>query len=180
MASYKRVMGIEEDKDSPAYYREKEARRTNKPSKYDSLRPSGEEERLSTAKREGLKDAAIGTVLAPAAVALETALGRSGSNKGPIGAGVDHLVGAASRASKSAKEAADFISQGGERYMRAKDTEEALDRELENQTKREARGMKKGGKVKKMASGGMTSKTSSASSRADGIAQRGKTRGKMY
>ena len=36
---------------------------------------------------------------------------------------------------------------------------------------------KRGGKVKKMASGGMTSK---ASSRGDGIAQRGKTRGKMY
>jgi len=37
-------------------------------------------------------------------------------------------------------------------------------------------GMKKGGAVKKMASGG---KTSSASSRGDGIAQRGKTRGRM-
>jgi hypothetical protein len=36
---------------------------------------------------------------------------------------------------------------------------------------------KRGGKVKKMASGGMTS---SASKRGDGIAQRGKTRGKMY
>ncbi len=36
---------------------------------------------------------------------------------------------------------------------------------------------KKGGSIKKMASGGMTS--SSASKRADGIAQRGKTRGKM-
>jgi len=36
---------------------------------------------------------------------------------------------------------------------------------------------KKGGKVKKMASGGMA--RSSASSRADGIASRGKTRGKM-
>ena len=35
--------------------------------------------------------------------------------------------------------------------------------------------MKRGGSVKKMASGGMT-----ASRRADGIAQRGKTRGKMY
>jgi hypothetical protein len=39
-------------------------------------------------------------------------------------------------------------------------------------------GMKRGGKVKKMASGGMTSKASSASKRGDGIAQRGKTRGK--
>jgi hypothetical protein len=37
--------------------------------------------------------------------------------------------------------------------------------------------MKKGGAVKKMASGGMT--VSKASSRADGIAQRGKTRGKI-
>jgi len=37
-------------------------------------------------------------------------------------------------------------------------------------------GMKKGGSVKKMASGG---KVSSASSRADGIAQRGKTKGRM-
>ena len=40
--------------------------------------------------------------------------------------------------------------------------------------------MKRGGKVKKMASGGMTSKVSSASKRADGIAVKGKTRGKMY
>ena len=37
--------------------------------------------------------------------------------------------------------------------------------------------MKRGGKVKKMASGGMTSK-SSASRRGDGIAQRGKTKGR--
>ena len=40
-------------------------------------------------------------------------------------------------------------------------------------------GMKRGGKVKKMASGGMTSKVSSASRRADGVATKGKTRGKM-
>jgi len=39
---------------------------------------------------------------------------------------------------------------------------------------------KRGGKVKKMASGGMTSSVSSASKRADGIATKGKTRGKMY
>ena len=40
--------------------------------------------------------------------------------------------------------------------------------------------MRRGGMVKKMASGGMTSKVSTASSRADGIASRGKTRCKMY
>jgi hypothetical protein len=39
--------------------------------------------------------------------------------------------------------------------------------------------MKKGGSVTKMASGGMTSSSSSASKRADGIAQRGKTKGRM-
>lgn len=41
---------------------------------------------------------------------------------------------------------------------------------------KEDKGMKRGGAVKKMASGGMTS---SASKRADGIATKGKTRGKM-
>ena len=38
---------------------------------------------------------------------------------------------------------------------------------------------KKGGAIKKMASGGLTSKVSSASRRGDGIASRGKTRGKL-
>ena len=45
-----------------------------------------------------------------------------------------------------------------------------------SQLLRSAFGMKKGGATKKMASGGSTS---SASSRADGIAQRGKTKGRM-
>ena len=38
---------------------------------------------------------------------------------------------------------------------------------------------KKGGMIKKMSSGSMTSKASSASKRADGIATKGKTRGTM-
>lgn len=50
-------------------------------------------------------------------------------------------------------------------------------REVEERRKREAEGMKKGGKVKKYASGGTVK--SSASKRADGIAQRGKTRGRI-
>jgi hypothetical protein len=45
-----------------------------------------------------------------------------------------------------------------------------------SQRLRAAFGMRKGGETKKMASGGMTS---SASKRADGIAVKGKTRGKM-
>jgi hypothetical protein len=45
--------------------------------------------------------------------------------------------------------------------------------ERRSRESKQGSGMKKGGMVKKMASGGM------ASSRADGIAQRGKTRGKI-
>jgi hypothetical protein len=169
MANYKRKMGIEEDKDSEAYYREKENRRINKPGKYDSIRPSGEEDRLNDQKVRGLKQAAAGTIMAPAGVALSTLAGssRDGANKGPIGAGVDYLAGMPSRAIDAVKGAGEFIGSGVSQYKKAKDEEADLNRELDSQTKREARGMAKGGKV------------SSASSRADGIAQRGKTKGRM-
>lgn len=50
------------------------------------------------------------------------------------------------------------------------------EKEAEEAERKKQSGMKKGGKVKKMASGG---KVSSASSRADGCAQRGKTKGRM-
>jgi len=165
MADYKRKMGVEEDKDSPAYYREKEARRMNKPSKYDSIRPSGEEERLSTRKSEGLKQATMGVGLAPIGIALETALGRSNTeNKGPIGAGATHLAGTGDRFVKSTKDAAEFIGGGVDKYKNTKTKEANLDRELESQTKREARGMASGG---------------TASSRADGCCVKGKTKGRM-
>jgi hypothetical protein len=49
-------------------------------------------------------------------------------------------------------------------------------RKVEERRKKEREGMKHGGKVKKYASGGSVS---SASKRADGIAQRGKTRGRI-
>ena len=52
----------------------------------------------------------------------------------------------------------------------------ATDTRSVSQRLRSAFGMKKGGSTAKMASGGMTS---SASKRADGIAVKGKTRGKM-
>lgn len=60
-----------------------------------------------------------------------------------------------------------------------KDEEERQRREAEAAAAAEAEaagGMKKGGKVKKKAKGGSVS---SASKRADGCAQRGKTRGRM-
>jgi len=169
MANYKRKMGIEEDKDSPLYNRESLNRETNNPSKYDSIRSAGEEERLSKRKSEGAKQAAMGAAMAPAGVALSVLAGssRDGANKGPIGAGADYLAGAPSRVIEAVKGAGKFIGSGVNQYRKAKSEEADLDRELESQTKRESRGMKKGGKV------------SSASSRADGIAQRGKTKGRM-
>lgn len=158
MANYKRQMGIEEDKDSPAYGRVTEARRMDAPSKYDSIRPSGEEDRLSVQKRRGLTQAVLGAVTAPVGVAVETLMGgRSGA---------EALTEAPSRALKSAKESADVIGSGINQYQNADQDEKSLDRELDSQTKRETRGMKKGGSV------------GSASSRGDGIAQRGKTRGR--
>jgi hypothetical protein len=54
------------------------------------------------------------------------------------------------------------------------DKRDAADREAEAEMKRETRGKAKGGSIK-MAKGGTVS---SASKRADGIAQRGKTRGR--
>ena len=167
MADYKRKMGIEEDRDSSAYWREKEARRMNPPDAYDSVRPAGTRARLRAEKSGALKDAALGAAIAPASVALETAMGRSGrESKSPIGAGVEHLAGTGDRLAKSTREAADYIGSKIDTYKSARDDEKGIERELESQTKREARGMKKGGAV-------------SASSRADGIAMRGKTRGKI-
>jgi hypothetical protein len=168
MANYKRQMGIEEDKDSPAYGRVTEARRMDAPSKYDSIRPSGEEGRLNDQKVRGLKQAAMGVALSPLVVPAETVFGgRSSGNKGPIGAGVEQLAGTGDRLAKSLKETKNFIGSGVNQYKKAKDEEADLDRELNSQTKRETRGMKTGGS------------TSSFRSSANGIAQRGKTRGTM-
>jgi len=65
-------------------------------------------------------------------------------------------------------------------YDRQKDKDAEEKRRMEEQAAAEQAaaegGMKKGGKVKKMAKGGLVG---SASKRADGIAIKGKTRGKM-
>jgi hypothetical protein len=165
MAEYKRKMGIEEDKDSPSYNRESLNRETYKPSKYDSIRSAGEEQRLSKRKSEGVKQAAMGVGLAPLVVPLETAMGGSDSkDKGPIGAGASHLARTGDRLAKSVKEAKDFIGGGINQYRSAKSEEAGLDRELESQKKRETRGMASGG---------------SASARADGCATKGKTKGRF-
>jgi hypothetical protein len=74
------------------------------------------------------------------------------------------------------------VAQGGDRSTRSDNAKPVFapggNRSVRNfdYENDETKEMKRGGKVKKMASGGMTA---SASKRGDGIAQRGKTRGKM-
>jgi len=66
-----------------------------------------------------------------------------------------------------------MIARSG--YDKAEEERQAQEQAAAEQAAAQG-GMKKGGKVKKMAKGGSVG---SASKRADGIAQRGKTRGKM-
>jgi hypothetical protein len=73
---------------------------------------------------------------------------------------------------KDAKES----TPGGSKPFPNYDFKQAKQKDFSKMQFLDDEGMKKGGKVKKMASGGMTA---SASKRGDGIAQRGKTRGKM-
>jgi hypothetical protein len=116
------------------------------PSKYDSIRPSGEEGRLSAQKRKGLTQAAEGVATAPAYAAIETTMGGRDA--------VEALTKAPARLLKSVTESADSIGGGVKQYKKASQDEAKLDRELNSQTKRETRGMKRGGRVKKMATGG--------------------------
>jgi len=162
------------DKDSPKYWREKEARRMNSPSKYDSIRPPTdpgirEEDLIAKDKKDSLKGIALSAALAPIKIPLETVLGGRYKGLGPISEGVEQLAGAPGRFVKSLKETKNEISQELDRYKNTKEYEEDLNRELKSQDRRETRSMnsmKKGGSV-------------SASRRADGIAQRGKTKGRM-
>jgi|DEB19_MinimDraft_3_1074340.scaffolds.fasta_scaffold71852_2 hypothetical protein len=130
--------------------------RPNLSSKYSSVRPAGFEEALSQGKSEaiksglgGIKDVAKASVYGPLGAALPS--------------NADDL-----------KQGMGKISDAANRYRALSEAEDAADRELSSQVRREARGMKKGGEAKGYAKGGSVG---SASKRADGIAQRGKTRG---
>ena len=166
MADYKQKMGIY-DKDHPRSSRINFERYKNPADKYGSIREFGTEERIKGQKSDALKDLATGVALAPVGVLAETLAGEMPKTKPtPMGGGADYLASRGRAAVKGVKDAANFIGNAASSYKSAKGEEEDLDRELANQMKRETRGMKKGGKV-------------SASSRADGIAKRGKTKGRM-
>ena len=129
------------------------------PGRYDSIRSRGFEEGVDAEKSAAMKQglSGVGQMAKQAAIA---------SLSGPLGA----LAADTHEGIRGGKKAMDAY----EKFKEASGKKDAADREMASQMRRETRGVefKQGGKVK-MASGG------SASRRADGIAQRGKTRGKM-
>lgn len=102
----------------------------------------------------------------------------------PMGKGKIDKQNATGAVAKSAKDDIDETKLSlSERIKlsreRSKSGSGPTDKRSVNERMRETFGLKKGGAVKKMASGGSV-KSSTASKRGDGIALRGKTRGKIY
>ena len=130
--------------------------------RYESVRPYGFESSIQRAK-----DTAVGSGARGAGtVAKELA-------KSAVPGGA--LLGSPKEVERGVEEVKSAVGK----YRGASAAEDAAERELEAQNRREMRGTEEycgGGKVKKYAKGGAVS---SASRRADGIAKRGKTRGKM-
>ena len=104
----------------------------------------------------------------------------------PMGKGKIDRQNAVGAVAKSAKDDIDETKLSlSERIKlsreRSKSGSGPTDKRSVNERMRETFGLKKGGAVKKMASGGsVKSSVSTASKRGDGIALRGKTRGKIY
>ena len=123
------------------------------PGQYDSIRPEGFEGKIKSEKMDALKKGMSGA----GQVAKQVALAAIPGGVGLLGA--DPYEG--ERGAKKMRGAYD-------KYQASSEKQDAADREMADQVRRETRGVeyKKGGKV-------------SASSRADGIAQKGKTRGKI-
>ena len=132
------------------------------PGRYDSIRSKGFEEGINADKSAAMKQglSGLGQMAKQTGIVAAT---------GPLGAFVaDHDEGI--RGGKKTINAY-------EKFKEASSKKDAADREMASQLRRETRGVefKQGGKIKNMSSGG----SMNASKRADGIAQRGKTKGRM-
>ena len=129
--------------------------RLRSPGRYDSVRPTDFESKIKSTKDQAIGEGmrGVGSALKEAGKVAATlpmgGVGVMGVNRQDAEGGVDSVKNAISK------------------YRKASAEQDAADRELEAQVRRESRGMKSGGSV------------SSASKRADGIATKGKTRGKM-
>jgi hypothetical protein len=131
----------------------KEAMR--QPGRYDSVRPTDFESKIKSAK-----DQAIGEGMRGAGSVLKEA-GKVAATL-PVGG-----MGIMSVNRQDAEGGVSDVKNAINKYRKASAEQDSADRELEAQDRRESRGMKSGGSV------------SSASRRADGIATKGKTKGRF-
>jgi hypothetical protein len=114
----------------------------------------------------------------------KTGLGKKMVDKSGLGSAAEKAANRRDKVELSKDAKARLDEEEVDNYRRETDANEKARREysgryedgtrLPSEENYKGDGMKRGGKVKKMASGGMT-----ASRRADGIAVKGKTRGKM-
>lgn len=119
----------------------------------------------------------------------KTGLGKKMVDKSGLGSAAEKAANRRDKVELSKDAKARLDEEEVDNYRRETDANEKARREysgryedgtrLPSEENYKGDGMKRGGRVKKMASGGMTSGASSASKRADGIATKGKTRGKM-
>jgi hypothetical protein len=119
----------------------------------------------------------------------KTGLGKKMVDKSGLGSAAEKAANRRDKVELSKDAKARLDEEEVDNYRRETDANEKARREysgryedgtrLPDEESYKGDGMKRGGRVKKMASGGMTSGASSASKRADGIATKGKTRGKM-
>jgi len=133
---------------------ERLAAKHRSPGRYDSIRPEGFESKIKSEKMDALKKGVSGA----GQVAKQVALAAIPGGVGLLGA--DPYEGG--RGAKKMRGAYDM-------YQASSEKQDAADREMADQVRRESRGVeyKKGGKV------------GSASKRADGIATKGKTKGRF-
>jgi hypothetical protein len=115
------------------------------------------------------------------AIDEKTGLGKKMVDKSGLGSAAEKAANMRNKVELSKDAKARLDEEEVDNYRRETEAEDKARKAYSGKDEESYKGdgMKRGGRVKKMASGGMTFKASSASRRADGIATKGKTRGKM-
>jgi len=115
------------------------------------------------------------------AIDEKTGLGKKMVDKSGLGSAAEKAANMRDKVELSKDAKARLDEEEVDNYRRETEAEDKARKAYSGKDEESYKGdgMKRGGRVKKMASGGMTSGASSASKRADGIATKGKTRGKI-
>ena len=147
--AYKNASKIGPDKPEPSAYTTRDRRISEMPDPRESVRERGFTNRMVSEKKAAIDQGLKGAANLASPLSVASAMGPAAAVAMPKG---------------TFKGPVDDIMSAADKYRGARNALQSADREMEAQDRRESR-MAKGGKV------------SSASSRGDGIAQRGKTRG---